>query len=128
MLVFTKGQTAQMVVTLNEKKTLSSPYYLMVFRNTTTEEIVTIIVNSTSDTSLYPDRFNRFPVVVNTHFNNKPDGTWWYTIYEQASSSNTNPALALTQLEQGYMKLKPATAYTVTEATTDNTYKVYEGS
>jgi len=39
MLLFTFGQTEEMIVTLNEKRTLSSGYYLFVFKNVTTKDL-----------------------------------------------------------------------------------------
>lgn len=128
MVVLTKGSTGSIVVTLDELKTLASPYYLFTFRNMTTEEVVSFVLNSTADLSQYKYRYNKFNITVNTYFANTPEGFWYYKIYEQSSSSNTDTSLATGLVEEGYMKLKPATTYAPTEHSMSNTYTVYEGS
>lgn len=117
MLKLTLGQTDEdLIVTLNEKRTLTSGYYLFYFQHVTTRQTVTKIYNFLEDESAYPERFNSFPMVTNTTFSGKPVGHWTYSIYEQASSSNTNPA-GLTEVENGILQLKPATPFAFVEST-----------
>ena len=116
-----------MVVTLNEKRTLTSGYYLFYFTDFTTKQAVTKIYNFTQDDSNYQDRFNQFEINTNVVFASKPTGQWLYKIYEQASSSNTDPALSLTLVEKGIMVLKPATAFSFSKYNEATTFKAYNG-
>ena len=124
MLKFTFGQTEEMIVTLNEKRTLSSGYYLFIFKNTTTKQTVTKIFNFSEDESAYQDSYNQFPVVVSTLFSGYTTGHWTYRVYEQASSSNTDPT-GLTEVESGIMQLKPATAFEFVENSGSTTFTQY---
>lgn len=126
MLNFTKGNTTQkMVVTLNERKTLTNPYYLFVFQNIQTRVDYPVVINSTSDLSSYPARFNEFQIDVQTVFGDVNVGDYNYSVYEQASSSNTDPT-GLNLLENGKMKMRTTdTAIDAYETTT--TYKAYKG-
>jgi hypothetical protein len=126
MLLFTFGQTEEMIVTLNEKRTLTVGYYLFIFENVTTRDQVTKIYNFLEDESSYTDRYNQFPVVVSTLFAGQHTGHWTYKVYEQVSSSNTDPT-GLTEVENGILQLKPATAFEFTESTGATTFKEYAG-
>lgn len=111
MIVLTKGQTTEeIVVTLNEKRTISSGYYLFVFTHFTTRDVVNKIFNFTEDDSSYQDRYNQFDFPTQALFGNKDAGQWVYKVYEQASSSNTN-VTGLTMVEQGVMVLNPAAEF-----------------
>ena len=105
MVILTKENIADnMIVTLNEKKTISAPYYLFVFENVTTKEQVKFILNSTTDLSLYPGRYNDFVINTSVKFLGATIGQWNYNIYEQTSSSNTN-STGLLEVESGKMIL-----------------------
>lgn len=111
MIVLTKGQTTEeIVVTLNEKRTISSGYYLFVFTHFTTRDVVNKIFNFTEDDSSYQNRYNQFDFPTQALFGNKDVGQWVYKVYEQASSSNTN-VTGLTMVEQGVMVLNPAAEF-----------------
>lgn len=111
MIVLTKGQTTEeIVVTLNEKRTISSGYYLFVFTHFTTRDVVNKIFNFTEDDSSYQNRYNQFDFPTQALFGNKDAGQWVYKVYEQASSSNTN-VTGLTMVEQGVMVLNPAAEF-----------------
>lgn len=125
MLHLTKGQTDNIVVTLTEKATLTNPNWLFIFESRLTNETISFVILGSTDLSAYKERFNSFNLVVNTYFANKTSGEYTYSIYEQASSSNTNPALATGLVEVGQMNLKDATDFSFTSYTnTTNTYKV----
>jgi hypothetical protein len=127
MIVFTKGNaTQQMIVTLNEKRTLSSGYYLFVFTNFTTGESVNKIYNFTEDNSSYQNRFNDFDIATDTLFGDYSVGQWLYVVYEQESSSNTDPA-GLTIVEQGVMVLNPAVEFSRDEYNVAKSIKQYNG-
>lgn len=111
MIKLTKGQTAEsVIVTLNEKKTLSSGYFLFRFVHATTKDVVSIILSMSLDASSYPDRYNEFTINTQSYFGTKPRGQWWYEVYEQSSSSNTDTT-GLTLLEEGIMKLLPSAEF-----------------
>lgn len=127
MIVLTKGRTAEdIIVTLNEKKTLSSGYYLFVFTNFTTKAVVNKIYSFLEDESDYPERYNSFPLNTSTVFSTAQTGQWSYDVYEQASSSNTD-VTGLNKVETGVMVLKPATAFAFEEYSTTTTFKQYAG-
>lgn len=129
MLQLTYGQTGEkIVVTLNEFKTLTNPYYLFRFKHVETKQIVNLIFPASADESLYPNRYNQFTVNVSTSFANKPTGEWRYSVYEQASSSNTDPSLATGLVENGKMLLLPASEYELDAIYgNDTTFKAYNG-
>lgn len=125
MIHLTKGQTENIILTLTEKATLTSPNWLFIFKSRVTNETVSFVVLGSADISAYKERFNSFNIVVNTYFANKNSGEYSYTIYEQTSTSNTNPANATGIVEVGQMNLKDATDFSFTSYTnTTNTYKV----
>jgi hypothetical protein len=125
MLHLTKGQTENIVLTLTEKATLTNPNWLFIFKSRVTNETISFVILGSADISTYKERFNSFNIVVHTYFNNKTSGEYTYSIYEQTSSSNTNPALATGLVEVGQMNLKDATDFNFTSYTnTTNTYKV----
>lgn len=126
MLLFTFGQTVSMIVTLNEKRTLSTGFYLFVFENVTTRDLVNKIFAFTEDESVYQTRYNQFPVIVSTLFAGQHTGHWTYKVYEQASGVNTNPA-GLTEVENGILQLKPATEFKFKESSGATTFKEYAG-
>lgn len=120
MLRLTLGQTdEEIVVTLTEKRTLDAGYYLFYFQHVTTRQTVTKIYNFLEDESDYPDRYNSFPMNTSTTFSGKPPGHWTYAVYEQASSSNTDPE-GLNELENGILQLRPATEFAFVESTAGN--------
>lgn len=128
MIVLTKGQTAEeIIVTLNEKRTLTSGYYLFVFTNFTTKTVVNKIYNFTEDDSSYPDRFNDFEINTQSLFGTKDVGQWTYHVYEQASSTNTD-VTGLTLVEQGVMVLNPAAEFTRDQYNEATTFKQYTGA
>lgn len=125
MLLLTIGEDKDLIVTLNEKRTLDNGYYLFVFENVNTRDIVTKIFSFSEDESDYPERFNSFPLS-STVFQDENTGDWRYKVYEQSSSTNTDPT-GLTEVERGIMKLRPATDFSFTEYTGTTSFKQYEG-
>ena len=107
MIVYTIGQQSDTYVTLNESTTLANPYYLFVFTNVATKVEYKQIVNSTSDTSAYPDRINVYNYNTITLFASAQAGQYSYEVYEQISSTNTNPS-GLNLVECGKMLLNPS--------------------
>jgi hypothetical protein len=127
MLSLTLGQTDEtLILTLNEKRTLDSGYYLLVFTHQTTKDVVNKIYSFLDDNSSYTDRYNSFQINTNTVFTGQKTGLWRYNIYEQASAVNTDTT-GLTEVETGILKLNPATSFAFDEYDQSQTFKVYNG-
>lgn len=124
MIYLTKGQTSDVILTLKEKQTLSAPNYLFYFINRSSNDVVAFVKLNNTDTSSHKDRYNKFSINAASYFNNQLSGEWTYTIYEQTSTTNTDPALATGLLETGILRLNDNTAFEFTEYETNNTFKV----
>ena len=122
MIQLTKGVTQYMYLTLTEKELLTNPNYLFIFRSRSTNIEVKFVLLNNTDISLFKERYNKFSLVTNTYFNTSLIGQYTYEIYEQASSSNTNPS-GLNMLESGIMMLNEASTIFTSYQTTD-TYKI----
>lgn len=124
MIYLTKGATSQIILTLKEKQTLSAPNYLFVFTHRGSNIEVKFVVLNAADTSSFKDRFNQFSIVTNTYFGTQDSGEWEYQIYEQTSTTNTNPANATGLVETGIMRLSESTSFTYTKHQPNNTFIV----
>ncbi|MGN6416120.1 MAG: hypothetical protein ACTHMC_01420 [Pseudobacter sp.] len=128
MLVLTQGQSAEkIIVTLTELQTLLEPYYLFQFIHVLTKNIVTVIRSLDEDESEYPERYNQFEINTAYVFTNQPRGEWHYWVYEQASETNTDPALSTALLETGKLLLQPSTEFGFDQYDKPVTYKTYNG-
>ncbi len=126
MIVYTIGQQSETIVTLNESTTITNPYYLFVFTNLSTKVEYKVIVNSASDSSEYPERVNIYSFNTISLFATAQAGQYSYEVYEQASSTNTNPS-GLNLVECGKMKLFPAVNLIQQGYEPTTTYKGYAG-
>jgi hypothetical protein len=124
MIYLTKGSTSQIILTLKEKQTLSAPNYLFVFTHRGSNIEVKFVILNAADTSGFKDRFNQFSIVTNTYFGTQDSGEWEYQIYEQTSTTNTNPANATGLVETGIMRLNESTSFTYTKHQPNNTFIV----
>ena len=122
MIQLTKGQTQNIILTLTEKQTLTSPNYLFIFENRSTNTDVKFVKLNNTDISQYKERYNEFSIVVNSHFNTSLNGQYTYTVYEQASPSNLDPT-GLNLLETGIMELE-GTTISFTEYETTSTFTI----
>jgi hypothetical protein len=118
----TKGQTQNIILTLTEKQTLTSPNYLFIFENRSTNTDIKFVRLNNTDISEYKERYNEFTIVVNSFFNTALNGQYTYTIYEQTSTTNTNPT-GLNLLESGIMELE-GTTISFTEYETTSTFTI----
>ncbi len=87
-------------------KTLSNPYYLFSFQHIASKERVSFIPQVITSNVRY-DKF-RFLETPQTDLSFTPPavnfeylGQYYYSIYEQLSSTNTDPALSYNKLESG---------------------------
>jgi hypothetical protein len=117
-----KGQTQNIILTLTEKQTLTSPNYLFIFENRSTNTDIKFVKLNNTDISPYKERYNEFSIVVNTYFNTALNGQYTYTIYEQTSTTNTDPT-GLNLLESGIMELE-GTTISFTEYETTSTFTI----
>jgi hypothetical protein len=117
-----KGQTQNIILTLTEKQLLTSPNYLFIFENRSTNTDIKFVRLNNTDISAYKERYNEFTIVVNSFFNTALNGQYTYSVYEQASPSNTNPT-GLNLLETGIMELE-GTTISFTEYETTSTFTI----
>jgi len=122
MIRLTKGQTQNIILTLTEKQLLINPNYLFVFTNRSANTEVKFVKLNATDVSIFKDRYNEFSIVTNTNFGSSLNGQYVYEVYEQASTTNTNPT-GLNLLETGIMELV-GQAFSYTQYSTDDTYKI----
>ena len=94
-----------LVVTASQHKTLGSPYYLFSFQHIASKERVSFIPQPLFSNSRY-DKFRFFegngPNQTQIPQAEFPyEGQYYYSIYEQVSSGNTDINLAYNKLESG---------------------------
>jgi hypothetical protein len=95
------------VLTLSEKITISSPNFLFEFINNQTQIKYYCI---STDLSLYPERYNKFNIIVKTTTPSPLVGEiqiplgdeYTYNVYEQSNNTNLNPT-GLNVVENGLM-------------------------
>ena len=127
MLQLNNGLTTQTIIlTLTELQTVANPYYLFVFAQSTTKQVVSFIKSSDDDESDYPERYNQFTINTAQLFAAAQAGEWLYTVYEQDNDSNTNPTGMLV-LERGKMQLQTNSSFSYTTYNLNTTYKAYNG-
>ena len=107
---------------MTEKQLLTSPNYLFIFENRSTNTDIKFVRLNNTDISAYKERYNEFTIVVNNLFNTALNGQYTYTIYEQTSTTNTNPT-GLNLLETGIMELE-GTTISFTEYETTSTFTI----
>jgi hypothetical protein len=128
MLEFKQNDTAvAIILTLTELVTLSAPNFLFIFTHVTTKDQVAFIKLDSDDESDYPQRYNQFTINPASLFGGRNSGEWHYAVYEQASASNLDPALAEAPVEFGKMILERSTDFTYQLYATPTTYKAYNG-
>jgi len=117
------------VLTLSEKITISSPNFLFEFINNQTQIKYYCI---SADLSLYPERYNKFTIVVKTTTPSPLVGEiqiplgdeYTYNVYEQVSSTNLVPT-GLNVVENGLMTYDKVITSRVEQEST-LTRKAYE--
>ena len=111
MIYLQEDTVNQVIVTLQEKTTLDTPFYLFVFKNDTTNEEK---IFTASDISTNIIRYNEFDIEVTTGpenlltgvVNMDPSGYWKYTIYEQVSPTNLDVDNTVGIVETGKVYLQ----------------------
>jgi len=127
MIQLVKGQTSNIIVTLTEKTTLSTPvYYLFVFTHETTKEVISFVIPGAADLSGYPKRFNEF-LIDSSYFLHASIGKYTYQVYEQISFVNKDISRTTSMVENGKMDLNTATPFAFTEYDEATNFKQYGG-
>lgn len=128
MLLLNKSTSNVFALTLSEKATLASPFYLFVFENDQTKTRKYCIASVTEGT-----RYDSVTIIESTTedvYNGTislvQPGYWSYKVYEQSSSTNLNPDLATSLLERGKMKVV-GTSRTIKRYNSERTSKAYTG-
>ena len=126
MINIERNSANQIALTLTEKGTAA--YYLFKFQSDNTEAVEYCIA---TDSSLYPERFNKFTITEQTSPDNlnaevelPTEGQWRYFVYANSSSSNLDPT-GLTELESGIVKVTGTTTQVTTYSGGNSNYVVY---
>lgn len=130
MQYITRATTNYLRVTCKEKELLTSPNYLIKFKNEMTKDIRYCIC---TDSSSYPDRYqlltvieNNNPTVSTNQVKLDTAGRWYFWIYEQASSTNIDPT-GLTEVESGFVTVEHTASSIPTYNSYQSTYTQYNG-
>ena len=112
MQLITRGANSVLTFTLEERRTLTSPYYLMKMKSRNTAITKRFILPSNQ--SAYVERFDQFTITETSGTEILTSGTvtlpasdYWYEIYEQTSSTNLNEGASnnTTPLETGIIRV-----------------------
>jgi len=103
MLLITKGEVKNWILTLSEKVTISNPYFLFYLTHRQTNKTYAFL---SDDISTFTERYNEFVIDENDY--DFFEGEYLYQVYAQISSSNLNPALADELVEEGLLKVQLA--------------------
>lgn len=127
MIKLTQSTINTVALSLNENVTIVDPvYFLFEFINDDTNDRVYCTALETSPNTV---RYNKFNIELTTGADDplngvitlKPDGSWKYNVYQQASSTNIDPDLTGDMVETGkVMVIGTADPTIVQYSTTDN--------
>lgn len=125
MIQLTKGTTGTIICTLAEKQTIVDANFLFVFTSRLTNEEIKFVLVSAADVSTNKTRWNEFSITVNTYFGNYGEGWYKYEVYEQESTTNTDPT-GLNMVESGLMFLSDGSEPTITQFDNYTEFKIYD--
>ena len=107
MLVIRKNKFNELVVTASQNKTLQNPVYLFSFQHIFSKDRISFIPYNVSTTN---SRYDEFQFIESPNQNLSQtipfvsfpqDGQYWYSIYEQLSTGNTDPSKTHNKVEEG---------------------------
>ena len=128
MLQFNQSDTAApLILTLTENVSITPAFFLFVFTHVLTGQSVKFIKEVGEDESLFPIRYNQFTINAAVVFLDKPTGEYHYTVYEQASNNNTDPAQSGAILEYGKLRIYPETPFAFKKYNQPTTFNCYNG-
>lgn len=126
MINITRNSANTVALTLTEKGTAT--YYLFKFQSDNTEEVEYCVA---TDSSAYPERFNKFVLTEQTSPDNlaaqielPTEGQWRYFVFANSSASNLDPD-GLTELESGIVKVTGTSTPVTSYSGGNSTYVVY---
>ena len=126
MINIERNSANEIALTLTEKGTAA--YYLFKFQSDNTEAVEYCIA---TDSSIYPERFNKFTITETSTPNNlnaevelPTEGQWRYFVYANSSATNLDPT-GLTELESGIVKVTGTTTPITTYSGGNSNYVVY---
>ena len=126
MINIERNSANEIALTLTEKGTAA--YYLFKFQSDNTEAVEYCIA---TDSSLYPDRFNKFTITetstpdnLNAEVQLPTEGQWRYFVYANSSATNLDPT-GLTELESGIVKVTGISTPVTTYSGGNSNYVVY---
>lgn len=109
MILINKNTTNTVILTLSEKTTLTNAVYLFEVINDMSNEVKCFIAADISTNKL---RYNEFEFIenvtedlLNGTFSLTLSGFYKYNVYEQVSSTNLNPLLALNLIDKGKLNV-----------------------
>ena len=109
MILINKNTTNTVILTLSEKTTLTNAVYLFEVINDMSNAVKCFIAEDISENKL---RYNEFEFIenatedlLNCTFNLELSGFYKYNVYEQASTTNLNPLLALNLIDKGKLNV-----------------------
>jgi len=121
-----RNSANDIALTLTERGTAT--YYLFKFQSDNTEAVKYCIA---TDSSAYPERFNKFTITEQTSPDNlnaevelPTEGQWRYFVYANSSSSNLDPT-GLLELESGIVKVTGTQTPVTSYSGGNSTYVVY---
>ena len=126
MINIERNSANTLALTLTERGTAT--YYLFKFQSDNTEAVKYCIA---TDSSLYPERFNKFTITeqaspdnLNAEVELPTEGQWRYFVYANSSSSNLDPT-GLLELESGIVKVTGTQTPVTSYSGGNSTYVVY---
>ena len=109
MILINKNTTNTVILTLSEKTTLTNAVYLFEVINDMSNEVKCFIAADISTNKL---RYNEFEFIenvtedlLNGTFTLTLSGFYKYNVYEQTSTTNLNPLLALNLIDKGKLNV-----------------------
>ena len=119
MILINKNTTNTVILTLSEKTTLTNAKYLFEVTNDMSNEVKCFIAADISTNKL---RYNEFEFIENVTenllmgtFSLTLSGFYKYNVYEQASTTNLDPLLALNLIDKGKLnKFKSMSIFLIT--------------
>ena len=100
MLHITRTGTSDLFFTGTEQAVLTNPYFLFIFTNRATLDVVRYVG---TNVSAYKSRYDKV-VISGSLFDDYDAGLWGYEIYEQAAATGTDTT-GKNKVEEGYMIL-----------------------
>lgn len=131
MILINKNTTNTVILTLSEKTTLTNAVYLFEVINDMSNEVKCFIADDISTNKL---RYNEFEFIenvtedlLNGTFSLELSGFYKYNVYEQTSTTNLDPLLALNLIDKGKLNVVSQLSSYPVYTGNQNTTIVYGG-